>query len=220
MQHRLSAQAAAAAARDAAAAEGAEEAARALVAAEERRVAEYSEASGVAADLRDKLQEAAVKEAALDESTRQCEALRVLYSEELARASKLAVELTRIQERADKAESEGSSLRRALVRGESRAEHAEDEASALRARAAQLEAALGAKDHQLRDTSGEEMPCAAGFPSTVHWQLGVLPAAASGDWVQCNKRPGVEHRALSLSKVSASCTVWVSLWWSHLQYPR
>ena len=84
-------------------------------------------------------------------------ALRVLYAEELERASRLAVELSRARQAADEAVAQGTDLRRALVRGESRVGHAEGEAAALRLRATQLQATLDAGTTALGAVNGEHV---------------------------------------------------------------
>jgi hypothetical protein len=69
--------------------------------------------------------------AALAESTRQVDALRLLYNEELARASQLAVELSKATAAADRAGAEEEAWRRQLQKSDSRADNAEGMATAM-----------------------------------------------------------------------------------------
>jgi chromosome segregation ATPase len=106
------------------------------------------------AELERRLGEAAVQAAQLDEAVRVGAANRALYAEELSRASRLAVELVRAQDAAERAGAEAARLGAELAAGEARAERAQDEATALRARSQQLQAALDARGSTLEDTAG------------------------------------------------------------------
>eukprot|EP00878_Enallax_costatus_P031867 GHUV01034925.1.p1 GENE.GHUV01034925.1~~GHUV01034925.1.p1 ORF type:complete len:734 (+),score=313.23 GHUV01034925.1:1495-3696(+) len=80
--------------------------------------------------------------AALAESSRQVEALRLLYNEELSRASRLAVELSRATAAADRAAAEEDNWRRQLTKSDDRADNAEGMAEAMKATVKQLEEEL------------------------------------------------------------------------------
>ncbi|WIA16688.1 hypothetical protein OEZ85_013346 [Tetradesmus obliquus] len=87
--------------------------------------------------------------AALSESSRQVEALRLLYNEELSRASRLAVELSRATAAADKATAAEDSWRRQLAKSDSRADNAEGMAGAMKATVRQLEEQLAQEQARL-----------------------------------------------------------------------
>jgi hypothetical protein len=151
---RLATQAAAAAAASAAAADAAVVAERAAADAAAARTADAAHAARKIAELEGALDAAAQQGTALDEATRQGAALRVLYAEELDRASRMAVGLGCAQQSEERARSEVAALAEALRLAEARAGHAEDGATALRAQAGQLEAALAARDAVLTATTG------------------------------------------------------------------
>ncbi|KAF6254497.1 hypothetical protein COO60DRAFT_1642284 [Scenedesmus sp. NREL 46B-D3] len=92
--------------------------------------------------------------AALADSSRQVEALRLLYNEELSRASRLAVELSRATSAADKAAAAEDSWRRQLAKSDSRADNAEGMAGAMKATARQLEEQLAQETARLGETEG------------------------------------------------------------------
>lgn len=93
--------------------------------------------------------------AALSESSRQVEALRLLYNEELSRASRLAVELSRATAAADKATAAEDSWRRQLAKSDSRADNAEGMAGAMKATVRQLEEQLAQEQARLEESKGE-----------------------------------------------------------------
>jgi chromosome segregation ATPase len=154
VRERLAGQAAEAAARAAADADALEAALAALTGSEADRFAERSSAAAMVAELRGRLEAAAAQGVALQQAAHEAEALRVLYGEELARASRMAVDLSRAREAADAAEARNAALATALEEGKGHATRAEDESSALRARAAQLAAALATQGARLEGTSG------------------------------------------------------------------
>lgn len=92
--------------------------------------------------------------AALTDSNRQVEALRLLYNEELSRASRLAVELTRATAAADKAAAEEDGWRRQLQKSDSRADNAEGMAEAMKASVRQLEQELQKEKAKLEAKNG------------------------------------------------------------------
>lgn len=92
--------------------------------------------------------------AALAESSRQVQALRLLYNEELSRASRLAVELTRATAAVDKAAAEEDSWRRQLQKSDSRADNAEGMAEAMKATVRQLEQELRQEKTRLEAKKG------------------------------------------------------------------
>ncbi len=83
--------------------------------------------------------------AAAAEVGREAQALRQLYNEELSRASKLAVELSRTTAAVDRAATAEDGWRRALAKSDSRAGHAEGLAGAASLAAKQLEDQLAAE---------------------------------------------------------------------------
>jgi chromosome segregation ATPase len=92
--------------------------------------------------------------AALAESSCQVEALRLLYNEELSRASRLAVELSRATAAADKAAAAEDSWRRQLAKSDSRADNAEGMAGAMKATVRQLEEELAQERARLEEKKG------------------------------------------------------------------
>jgi chromosome segregation ATPase len=92
--------------------------------------------------------------AALAESSRQVEALRLLYNEELSRASRLAVELSRATAAADKAAAAEDTWRRQLAKSDSRADNAEGMAGAMKATVRQLEKELAQEKARLEEKKG------------------------------------------------------------------
>lgn len=102
-----------------------------------------------------RLQDAAAVSHALADATRQVEALRLLYNEELARASRLAVDLTKVQTTADKAKAEEDGLVSQLKKSDSRADHAEGLAGALKVQVMQLMEELQAEKATLGNTKSK-----------------------------------------------------------------
>lgn len=92
--------------------------------------------------------------AALAESSRQAEALRLLYNEELSRASRLAVELSRATAAADRAAAEEEAWRRQLTKSDDRADNAEGMAEAMKVTVKQLDEALQQEKLRLEAKKG------------------------------------------------------------------
>eukprot|EP00775_Hariotina_reticulata_P002907 gene2907-3195_t len=100
--------------------------------------------------LKQELSTASKAATALEESTRQVEALRLLYNEELSRASQLAVELSKATAAADRAGAEEEGWRRQLQKSDSRADNAEGMATAMQVTVKQLEEELQHERQRLK----------------------------------------------------------------------
>jgi hypothetical protein len=92
---------------------------------------------------------------ALKESQHQVEALRLLYNQELARASRATLDMQRAQTLADTAAQAEEAWRRQLLKSDSRVGHAEGLTAALNAQVQQLAEDLAESQEQLAQARGE-----------------------------------------------------------------
>lgn len=133
--------------------------------------------------------------AALAESSRQVEALRLLYNEELSRASRLAVELSRATAAADKATAAEDGWKRQLQKSDSRADNAEGMASAMKVAVKQLEEELAQERSKLEAKNSE---CSEQAVVLAGLTMGTLPVNLlrlqslmgdcwSSDWLGCGR---------------------------------